>query len=287
MSWWPTKGSPARTEYAGAESCTKCHVGIAATQRKTPMFNAASRPSESELLRHHTALPFSDSEYSYILSRQPEESRFPVKNPTWTISAQIGWAFGSGEVAQTYVLRRNHSYLESRLTYYTRLMALGITTGHSATPSDNIEETLGDPLDPEIATLCFGCHTTGSTTSGIFDPDRATLGVTCEACHGPGAKHVAAMNNDQLSPRETTIFSAKGLSPVESVDFCGACHRTPLDVASFLPLTWGLRTYDFSRIGWSAAYVGGRRVMHRLLASPVMTRTSHWCATFLPMMESA
>lgn len=133
MSWWPTKGSPARTEYAGAESCAKCHVGIAAIQRKTPMFNASSRPSESELLRHHAVLPFSDLEYSYVLSRQPDESKFLVKNATQTISAQIGWAFGSGEVAQTYVLRRNHSYLESRPIRHTSLMALGITTGHFAT----------------------------------------------------------------------------------------------------------------------------------------------------------
>lgn len=28
---------------------------------------------------------------------------------------------------------------------------------------------------------------------------------------------------------------------------------------SFLPLTWGLQTYDFSRLGWSPAYVGGEK----------------------------
>ena len=245
MSWWPTKGTAARVEYAGAESCTKCHVGIAGTQRMTPMFNAASRPSESELLRKHTAMPFSDSEYSYVLSRGPDESRFLVKNDTQTISAPIGWAFGSGEVAQTYVLRRDHVYLESRLTYYTSLLALGITTGHSATAPETIEEAVGSSLNPEIVTLCFGCHTTGSTTSGIFDPDHATLGLTCEACHGPGAKHVVAMNNDQLSHKERTIFSAKGLSPVESVDFCGACHRTPLDVAELPAVNMGITNIRF------------------------------------------
>lgn len=245
MSWWPTKGSPARTEYAGAQSCAKCHGGIAATQRTTPMFNAASRPSETELLRHHTALPFSDSEYSYVLSHQPEESRFLIKNATQTISAQIGWAFGSGEVAQTYVLRRNDRFLEGRLTYYTSLMALGITTGQSATAPEHIEDALGVPLSPEIATLCFGCHTTESTTSGIFDPDHATLGLACEACHGPGAKHVAAMNSDQASPRERTIFSAKTLSPVDSVDFCGACHRTHLDVAELPAVNMGITNVRF------------------------------------------
>ena len=42
MEWWPTKGTTARSDYAGAATCSRCHAGIAASQRKTPMFNAAS-----------------------------------------------------------------------------------------------------------------------------------------------------------------------------------------------------------------------------------------------------
>ncbi len=244
-SWWPTSGVPSRAEFAGAETCAGCHAGIAAAQRKTPMFNAASRPSDSDLLRHHTGLPFSEAEYSYVLSRQPTESKFVVKNDTGTVSAPIDWAFGSGEVAQTYVLKRNNDFLESRLSYYTSLMALGITTGHSAVAPQNLEDALGDPIDSETTPRCFGCHTTGSTTSAIFDPDHATLGLTCEACHGPGAKHVAAMNNDEPGPVEKTIFSTRDLSPVDSVDFCGACHRTPVDVAAFMPANMGIANLRF------------------------------------------
>jgi hypothetical protein len=244
-SWWPTNGAPARSEFAGAESCSKCHAGIAATQRKTPMFHAASRPSESELLRGHTSMPFSEGEYSYALSRRPEESRFVVKDDKGEVSAPIDWAFGSGEVAQTYVLKRKDAYLESRLTYYTSLMALGITTGHSSALPQSLEETLGDAIDAETAPRCFGCHTTGSSASGKFDPDHATLGLTCEACHGPGVKHVDAMKSGVDVPVEKTIFSAKELSPVDSVDFCGACHRTPVDVAAFMPANMGIAKLRF------------------------------------------
>ena len=53
------------------------------------------------------------------------------------------------------------------------------------------------------------------------------------------------MNDDRLSPRETTIFSAKGLSPVDSVDFCGACHRTPLDVAELPAVNMGITNLRF------------------------------------------
>jgi hypothetical protein len=244
-SWWPTNGAPARSEFAGAESCSQCHAGIAATQRKTPMFHAASRPSESDLLRRHTSLPFSEGEYSYALARGPEESRFVVKDGKETVSAPIDWAFGTGEVAQTYVLKRKDAYLESRLTYYTSLMALGITTGHSAALPQGLEETLGDVIDGETTPRCFGCHTTGSTASGRFDPEHATLGVTCEACHGPGAKHVDAMKSGADVAVEKTIFGATELSPVDSVDFCGACHRTPVDVAAFMPANMGIATLRF------------------------------------------
>ena len=209
------------------------------------MFHAASRPSESELLRTHTSLPFSEGEYSYALVRGPEESRFVVKDGKEAVSAPIDWAFGTGEVAQTYVLKRKDAYLESRLTYYTSLMALGITTGHSSALPQGLEETLGDVIDGETTPRCFGCHTTGSTASGRFDPEHATLGVTCEACHGPGVKHVDAMKSGVDVPVEKTIFSAKELSPVDSVDFCGACHRTPVDVAAFMPANMGIATLRF------------------------------------------
>jgi hypothetical protein len=244
-AWWPTNGAPARSEYAGAEICAKCHPGIAATQRTTPMFHAASRPSESELLQHHADLSFSEPGYSYSLSSRPYGTKLLIKDDPRTISASIDWAFGSGEVAQTYVLKRDGKYLESRVTYYSSLMVLGITTGHSAMAPTSLEETLGDAIDSETAHRCFGCHSTASTASGKFDPDHATLGLTCEACHGPGAKHIAAMNSDNASAAMPTIFNAKKLSPVDSVDFCGACHRTPADVAVEMPANMGIATLRF------------------------------------------
>ena len=90
--------TPARGQYAGAETCAKCHAGIAATQRTTPMFHAASRPSESELLHHHADLSFSESGYSYSLSSRPKGTELLIKDDTRTISAPVDWAFGSGEV---------------------------------------------------------------------------------------------------------------------------------------------------------------------------------------------
>lgn len=67
------------------------------------------------------------------------------------------------------------------------------------------------------------------TTATRLDVARIVPGIHCEACHGPGAEHVAAMNSKQFSG-ETHIVNPAKMSPVQSVDFCGACHSSRWDV---------------------------------------------------------
>lgn len=209
------------------------------------MRNAASLPADSQILKKHPELPFSDEKYTYLLSRRAGETLQSVKSSTDTTSLPVGWAFGVGEVSQTYVSVRDHKYLESRLSYFTTLSGLGITPGHSSEAPASAEGAVGDVVDDETMRRCFGCHSTASTVDGIFDPQHATLGVTCEACHGPGLKHVATMKGAQGKQDSTNILNPKGMSPVDSVDFCGACHRTPFDVAIYMQSDLGVASVRF------------------------------------------
>ncbi len=134
---------------------------------------------------------------------------------------------------------------ERRLSFYPSIAALDITPGHKAEAPDTIAQALGDPIDPETVRRCFGCHSTASTVSGTFDPEHAILGVTCEACHGPGVEHVIEMQTAPSQGTAGTIFNPARLSPVDSVDFCGACHRTPVDVAAFMPRHMGVSSIRF------------------------------------------
>ena len=236
--WWPTKGTPSLREFVGPGACTKCHAEIAASQQKTPMFNAARRPSDLPRLQQRGRLSFSDETYDYIFLPGLSETKISVKDKTSAASATVGWVFGAD--AQTYVLKQNDVYLESRLSYYPGRGGLDITPGHKAAAPGNISQALGDPVDREVIRRCFGCHSTASTTAGNFDPEHAVLGVTCEACHGPGLQHVTAK---EIAPDQSaagTMLNPERLSPVDSVDFCGACHRTPVDVAVFMPRHMGI-----------------------------------------------
>jgi hypothetical protein len=87
-------------------------------------------------------------------------------------------------------------------------------------------------MDAEETRKCFGCHTSGSMFQKQFDPSEATPGVTCEACHGPGVKHVAAARAKNEQRGSGLILNPGQLERVDSVDFCGGCHRTWQDVVS-------------------------------------------------------
>lgn len=86
---------------------------------------------------------------------------------------------------------------------------------------------------------CAGCHQTG--VQAAFDDTRGVVvygaveeNIACEACHGPGAEHIA-------SPSKATMFNPD--TDVADInrknDVCGSCHSRGSSVDSFNGKTLG------------------------------------------------
>jgi hypothetical protein len=243
--WWPTKGEASRKDYAGEAACAKCHGDIAAVQHTTPMYHAASPGGSPNELTLHPGLTFREAAYSYLFEKSPSGMNFRVRDGAASDFRPVAWAFGNAEIGQTYLLKQKDGYIESRLSYYTKTGALDVTTGHSEEPPSNLHEALGHELSPDTAEHCFNCHTTEATMSDNFVPEKAIAGVTCEACHGPGAQHVAAMSAGLQTNAANAMVNPEKMSPSDSVDFCGSCHRTFADVAVFMPANLGVISVRF------------------------------------------
>ena len=231
-AWWPTKGIPGKEQYVGASECAKCHAAQAAMIQNSAMARAATRAADAESLQHGP-LTFQVGRYDYQISKRAERNVLKISKGASSFSTNLLWAFGVGHIGQTYVYEANGHFYESHLTFYTTTQALDITPGHPRTEPPSLEEGAGRRMAMDETPRCFGCHTTASTTKNHFDPQTMVLGVTCEACHGPGAEHVAAAKSgadEQLIAE--SITNPSRFSSVESVDFCGACHRTYQDVVS-------------------------------------------------------
>ena len=227
--WWPTKGTASRDEFGGPLSCTLCHFAKASTFKNAAMSHASAAPAESAALREHDRLLFSVGDYRYELLTRPDGSSLKVSEGQQAAFSDLNWAFGIGHMGQTYLYRKDGQFYESHLSFFVKTKALDITPGQDRDVPKNLDEALGRSQEPSEIKRCFGCLTTASTTSGNFEPEHAFWGVTCEACHGPGAKHITAMTSGDENGKQL-IFNPATLDPVASVDFCGACHRTWQDV---------------------------------------------------------
>jgi Cytochrome c554 and c-prime len=228
--WWPTKHSASREDYVGTKECARCHSKKTASQLATPMAHASTPAATSGILREHEQISLQRDPYSYTITRTGTGSTYSVSDGTSSISAPLRWAFGVGNKGQTYLYQRNGFFYESRMSFYKTLQGLDLTTGQGSEAPDNLEDALGRMIDPDTLRRCFGCHTTAAVTNTGFDSSRLMPGVNCEACHGPGAKHAALMDEEKTEQGRQAIFNPSRLNPVALVDFCGACHRTWNDV---------------------------------------------------------
>lgn len=82
------------------------------------------------------------------------------------------------------------------------------------------------PFPTEKMWVCGRCHFTGFGSGGAHDGDPAVAGsrmemaIGCEACHGPGGRHVETLNKEDI------VLDA-------SPRVCGGCHTT---VGKVLPV---------------------------------------------------
>jgi hypothetical protein len=230
--WWPTKGEAERGEYAGSEACFACHESRSERQEQTAMFHAASRAADSKNLHDHPQLAFQKGPFSYQLTTNAEKSTLTATNGSGSVSVDLLWAFGSAHMGQTFVYQQAGKFFESRVSFFTERSGLDLTPGPSSTVPTGIENAAGRAMPLGEARACFACHTTASILRNQLEPNQAMLGVQCESCHGPGTKHVAAATAKTDKRGSGLIFNPENLSRVDSVDFCGACHRTWQDIVS-------------------------------------------------------
>ena len=228
-AWWPTSGKPEQAEFAGTDACGECHGKIVRSQRSTRMARAAQQPGETgeDELDLSFRSPKSGIETTISTGNH---AVYTTKGGGQSITGNLLWTMGDGEIGKTFIVESGGALFEGQLSYFTSLQALDLTPGHTWEPLASLNHQFGEKLGPEEARRCFACHSTGSTMNGQFDQTKAIPGITCEACHGPGKRHVEAMQRGHDNEGIEAIFNPANLSPAEQVDFCGACHRAPMDV---------------------------------------------------------
>jgi predicted CXXCH cytochrome family protein len=101
---------------------------------------------------------------------------------------------------------------------------------------------------------CFNCHATNLAQGFNIDSRKyattwTEMGIGCEACHGPGQRHIAAIDawhkDPSLKPGGTLeTYSPRNGTPRQAFDTCAYCHGNKRNV--FVGFRAGDRYEDYA-----------------------------------------
>lgn len=242
FSEWRPNADSHGIRFVGNKECIGCHAPKAAYVN-TPMAQALEVAPDCRVFSERERLSFRNGSYTFEISRQGKAIVYSVGNGTSTITEPILYCFGQGHVGQTYVFRHNGVFYETRVSYYEKIRQLDFTIGHRQSVPTSVEDALGRAIGSDEQLQCFGCHTTGAVSGRTLSTERLTPGIGCEACHGPGEKHVVAMKEKKTG--NLHIFDPANLGAFElSQSFCGTCH-TSFEQAMLMPGQSGINNIRF------------------------------------------
>jgi tetratricopeptide (TPR) repeat protein len=90
--------------------------------------------------------------------------------------------------------------------------------------------------------MCAECHSTNleknfDAETGTFDTTWSEIDVSCEACHGPGSRHVAWADVDPMGRQPIDNYglevNSSELDTRQYVDMCAPCHSRRSELPDF------------------------------------------------------
>ncbi len=232
--------------YVGSEACASCHADRVHAWEGTPHQRAMFAATPDAPRKAPLGAPLVEQAGGLVMR-----------------GANLGI---TEDVALAYVLGCRHVEQYVGPLRPDRLQALPLA--FDVTRGEWFDLFAGDPRTPEdwghwtnrgmaASPQCLFCHTTGydkgyqPATDG-YASRWAEMGVGCEACHGPGAGHVA------MHRPGSGIDPYHGRSPALQLGACAACHSRRVERAPYEPGEPFLDAFEPELLDTDAYYPDGQ-----------------------------
>ena len=214
------------TPHVSEQRCAECHSDITDDYPAVPHARTLSRATQEEMLNSFAGRTFRHDPSQVDFYYRSQAGRLLVSTPGYARELTIDWIFGSGTHARTPLItwtddNGNTSAIEHSVSWYPD-QELGVTL-----EMEKLKETsgifcLGLPRSAAETINCFGCHCTHVPTNGErIQFEGIQPGIGCSRCHWNTTRHVHEMDLGLSS----TIERFSQMTPEESVNRCGECHR--------------------------------------------------------------
>jgi hypothetical protein len=209
----------AADEHDPNAECAPCHQAIYDRYRKTPMANA-SGPAAAGFLPGEFTHAASGVTYKlektdghvYLNFERDEGARqdWPLKG-----RRELEYFIGSGRRGRTYLFEQDGYWFEIPVNWYAKKHIWDMAPNYLNAK----EMPLTLPVDPG----CLRCHSSGAQSSLPEARNKYAGapflggGITCTACHGDAAEHLASGGKVRMMDLNT-------LRPVARDSICLNCH---------------------------------------------------------------
>lgn len=207
------------------QRCAACHPRECEDFANAPHQRTLVRGSDPKVLSRFAGRSQELTPGGQTVSFEDRDGELWMASDGYPEAARVDWMFGSGQHAMTPIslltnAKGQTELIEGSVSWYPPDV-LSATPGADLTGKPGIH-SLGEPHNHATTLECFGCHVTHlPMMNGVIDESRIMTGVTCERCHPGGEQHARAQEGGQSFHLEK--WSA--LTPLESVNRCGECHR--------------------------------------------------------------
>lgn len=218
-----------RGAYLGDAACAPCHADIAASHGKSHhartllpfdpaihlKYFAKSQPVKDPLMK-----------YTYESHVEGESGLIRLSGPSETGSLPVHFVIGAGHSAHTYFsIVEPGAWMDLRISYYPTVGKWDFTPGQR--PEDKIPFTPGKLQQGARLINCLLCHSTALVESrGAPNLRMTQFGIGCERCHGPGKRHVDAVNAGDMDAARRALEDLKKATPERITKLCGFCHQS-------------------------------------------------------------
>lgn len=225
----PEIGGPDR--YTGSESCKQCHKDQFASWHRTYHRTMTQLASPESVQADFNNVVLTNDQTRITLRTNATEywARLEKIDSGEATEVRMGLVTGSHHM-QVFWVPEGHGNLQIGFPF-TWLIPEKRWVPRQATfirPPDMAHRSEAWNI------VCSRCHTTGVEPHADMSARRietrvAELGISCEACHGPGQTHVEAQLAalDKSGPKKVAageIVHPEKLDPVRASQVCGFCH---------------------------------------------------------------
>jgi len=227
--------------FVGRESCLSCHQVAYQAWAGSDHDNAMDVASDSTVLGNFAAAVFEDRGATSEFYRRDGKYYVRTEGPGGeTEEFEIAYTFGA-EPLQQYLIRFPGGRLQALSTAWDVVRGewFHLYPGQDIPSDDWLHWTRGGQ---NWNGMCAECHSTNlvkgyDPTTKTFETTWSEIDVSCEACHGPGSRHVAWAELPPMarppSDDYELVIPTSDITARQQVELCAPCHSRRTELGDY------------------------------------------------------